>query len=139
MSRMGDLVVTVPQDIWPEWIAEGDPAGTEPATGVEWGFYVSHAPPDVRIGDRLYIVAWGRLRGYAPITRLAQTERGWAICREGGAIAVTLPHLPIAGFRGYRKRWWERSQERPFPDWKTAGVDRRARERIEHMALVEER
>jgi len=32
---MTDLVVTVPKDFWPDWIAEGDAVG-EPETGTEW-------------------------------------------------------------------------------------------------------
>jgi len=134
-----DLVVTVPKDLWADWIAEGDPADSaEPPTGIEWGFYVGWRQPDMRIGDRLYIVSWGKLRGYAPITRVMETERGWAIIREGGAVAVTIPE-PIVGFRGFRKRWWMRSHERPFPAWKTSGVDRRVQERIAQMALMEMR
>ena len=41
--------------------------------------------------------------------------------REGGAQAVTIDE-EIRGFQGVRKRWWPRELERPFPDWKTAGV-----------------
>ena len=29
---------------------------------------------------------------------------------------------PIRGFQGWRYRWWDRADERPFPDWQTAGV-----------------
>lgn len=115
---MSDLVVTVPKDFWPEWIAEGDAAG-EPASGEEWGFFLGGAKPDIGPGDRLYIVARGLLRGYSPVTRLIRHEGRWVICREGGAVAVTVPQ-PIPGFRGWRRRWWERSAEVPFPAWKTA-------------------
>jgi hypothetical protein len=117
---MSDLVVTVPKGIWLEWLSEGDAVG-EPETGEEWGFFLGGGRPPIAPGERLYIVAWGRLRGYAPVTRLAPTDRGWAICRRGGAVAVTIGQ-PIPGFRGFRKRWWERAAELPFPEWMTAGV-----------------
>ena len=35
-----------------------------------------------------------------------------------GTWACTIDE-PISGFRGLRKRWWDRSIERPFPDWRT--------------------
>ena len=113
---MSDVVVTVPKWFWPEWIAEGDAVG-EPESGEEWGFFLGGSRPDAGPGDRCYIVAHGKLRGFAPIVRVAQTERGWAICRRGGAVAVTLPE-PVPGFRGWRRRWWTRDVEVPFPDWR---------------------
>lgn len=118
-----DMVVTCPKDFYTRWIAEGDAAG-EPYTGEEWGWFMGgrHRPAIIP-GDRLYVVAWGQLRGYAPVTRLAQTDRGFAICRRGGAVAVTIEQ-PIKGFQGWRYRWWDLELERPFADWKTAGVDR---------------
>lgn len=116
---MSDLVVTVPKDFWQDWLAEGDLAGQQ-ETGEEWGFFVGNKPP-IEPGERLYIVAHGRLRGYAPVTRVAQARRGWAIGREGQAVAVTIPER-IPGFRGFRKRWWCREDERPFADWMTEGL-----------------
>lgn len=119
---MSDLVVTVPKDIWFEWIAEGDAVG-EPESGEEWAYWVSKAKPPAEPGDRLYIVAWGMLRGYAPITRVAQTPDGrWGICRKGGAVACTVKGRRWDGFRGYRYRWWEREQEGPFPEWRIEGI-----------------
>lgn len=115
---MSDLVVTVPKGLWLDWIDEGDAAG-EPESGEEWGFFVSTRPPIVA-GERLYIVAHGRLRGYSIVTRVAgprETGWGWAIGRKGGAVAVTIPE-PIVGFRGFRRRWWEHASEVPFPDWR---------------------
>lgn len=117
---MADLVVTVPKDLWPGWIAEGDAAG-QPESGTEWAFWIGGGRPPIEAGDRLYIVAHGRLRGYAHVTRVMKTERSWGICRCGGAVACTLD-VPILGFRGWRKVWWKREEELPFPDWKTAGV-----------------
>jgi hypothetical protein len=28
---------------------------------------------------------------------------------------------PIRGFQGWRYRWWEREDERPFPEWQVPG------------------
>jgi hypothetical protein len=115
---MPDLVGTCPKDFWEEWIAEGDSVG-EPYTGEEWGWYTSHSfAATIKPGDRFYVVAHGKLRGWAPVTRLEDNGRGgYCICRRGDAIACTLP-FPIPGFRGLRQRWWDRSIEIDFPDWK---------------------
>ncbi len=111
---MTDLVGTCPKSFWEEWIAEGDAAG-DPETGVEWGWFTNHSLIRcIGPGDRFYVVAHGKLRGYAPVTRVT---RG-AICRRGRAVAVTIDE-PIPGFRGLRKRWWPRELERPFPNWRT--------------------
>lgn len=120
---MADLVVTVPKHFWFEWIAEGDAAG-DPPTGTEWAFWLAKARPSIEPGERLYVVSWGRLRGYAPVTRIGQDPASlrWAICREGRAVDCTLQGRRIDGFRGARKRWWDRSEEIPFLSWKTAGI-----------------
>lgn len=119
---MSDLVVTVPKNLWRMWIDEGDLPGEPWSGGEEFSFYV-HGVPPIEPGDRLYVVAWGRLRGYAPVTRVCQTNDhgGHAICREGDAVALTILE-GIAGFRGYRRPWWKREAEIPFPDWRTVGV-----------------
>ena len=110
---MTDLVGTCPMGSWEEWIAEGDAAG-DPETGQEYEWWSGHS--FIRLiapGDRFYIVAHGKLRGWAPVTRV---EKG-CIVRAGGAVACTLPdHIP--GFRGLRKRWWPRGAEQSFPDWR---------------------
>lgn len=117
---MTDLVGTCPKDFWLEWIAEGDPAGA-PYSGEEWGWYTHHPKAAlIRPNDRFYVVAWGRLRGWAPVTRIERTGVGWIICRRGGAVACTIDE-PIPGFRGLRERWWQPGDEKPFPDWKTSG------------------
>jgi hypothetical protein len=147
---MADVVVTVPKPIWAAWILEGDAVG-EPATGCEWAFYLGGGCPPIEPSERLYVVAWGHLRGYAPVTRVLRTTRGWAICREGGAVACTLPgkadlerslksgSMPLGtparidGFRGWRMRRWPREAEVPFPGWMTVGVvDRRQIASLEH-------
>lgn len=137
---MVDLVVTCPKGFWFDWIAEGDPAGT-PESGQEWGWYMGGRQPPIGAGDRLYVVAWGRLRGWAPVTVLrgaVYTKFGktpaawleaeqvlfsdqWCICRRGGAEAITISEA-IPGFRGWRKRWWPREAEVPFLEWQTEGV-----------------
>jgi hypothetical protein len=115
---MADLVVTVPKWFWPDWIAEGDAAG-DPETGETWGFTVgARSRPPIEIGDRLYIVAHDRLRGWAPVVMVEPYGRTrYEIGRRGGAVACTIPER-IPGFRGWRRVWWDRGAELPFPDWR---------------------
>jgi hypothetical protein len=122
-----DLVGTCPKDFWREWIAEGDPAGV-PWSGEEWGWYTRHSlAAEIKQGERFYVVAWGRLRGWAPVTRVARDAGGgWIICREGHAVSCTLEE-PVPGFRGLEKRWWRYEDERPFDDWQDANVGKDAK------------
>jgi hypothetical protein len=116
---MVDLVGTCPKDFWCEWIAEGDAAG-DPATGEEWSWWTEHSLiTKIEPGDRFYVVAHGKLRGWAPVTRIHRPTMlgGGAICRAGGGVACTIPE-PIPGFRGLRVRWWKREDEVPFENWK---------------------
>ncbi len=122
-----DVVVTVPKGRWEAWLAEGDLPGDE-WSGEEWDFYLAGGLPRIEIGERVYVVAHGKLRGYAPLVRLVTyenvfSERRWSLLRRGGAVAVTLwceDHpCSIRGFPGWRYRWWDRTAERPFPDWRT--------------------
>lgn len=114
---MSDLVGTCPKDFWEEWIAEGDAAG-EVYTGEEWGWYTrARLTQQIKVGDRFYVVAHGKLRGWAPVTRVEWSEDSGVICRRGNAVACTVP-FDIPGFRGLRVRWWNRDQEVPFPDWR---------------------
>jgi hypothetical protein len=118
---MADLVGTCPKDFWEEWIAEGDAAG-DPETGEEWGWYTGHhLAASMKPGDRFYVVAHGKLRGWAPVTKVSRTpdRTQWIICRRGGAVACTIDE-PIPGFRGLRLRWWDRAIEKPFENWKVA-------------------
>jgi hypothetical protein len=123
---MTDVVVTVPKGLWAEWIGEGDLPGDAPS-GYESHFWIRQSDymPAIHPGERVYIVAHGRLRGYAPlrrtehICRLAPTRS--CFVRDGGAVAVTIPE-PIVGFRGWRYRWWDRSTEQPFEAWRTEAV-----------------
>jgi hypothetical protein len=115
---MPDLVGTCPKDFWEEWIAEGDAAG-DPATGEEWGWYTGdRKASSIKPGERFYVVAHGKLRGWAPVTRVERCPDGtFVICRHGGAVACTIAE-PITGFRGLRLRWWKREDEKPFDNWK---------------------
>ena len=112
-----DLVGTCPKDFWEEWIAEGDAAG-ESYTGEEWGWFTRSAVAQkARPGDRFYVVAHGKLRGWAPVTRVQWGNGSGVICRRGDAVACTIPQ-PVPGFRGLRVRWWDRSIEQPFNNWR---------------------
>jgi len=107
-----DLVGTCPKGFWAEWLAEGDCAG-DPWSGVYYDWVSGH--PFLRLiepDDRFYVVAHGKLRGWAPVVRID----GCCIIRGGGAVACTIAD-PIPGFRGLRKRWWPREREIPFQDW----------------------
>ena len=118
-----DVVVTVPKSFGLEqWVAEGDAAG-EPWSGQCWAYHL-RTVPKIEPSERVYVVYNGRLRGYAPLVKVEIIGSGFgklATCeliRGGGAVAVTIPE-PIIGFMGFRYRWWERSIEVPFPDWRT--------------------
>ena len=118
---MSDLVGTCPKDFWEEWIAEGDAAG-DPETGEEWNWETRHSlATHAHSGDRFYVVAHGKLRGYAIVTRVVSypDEHGGshAIMRKGNAVACTISE-PIPGFRGLRLRWWKREEEIPFLEWR---------------------
>lgn len=121
---MTDIVVTVPKGQWQDWIGEGDLPGEE-WSGYHSHFWLSAVPSDIRFDDRLYIVAHGRLRGYAPVKnweRHCSLRRERAcLVRSSGAVAVTIPES-VKGFQGWRRRWWDRADEIPFPDWATEGV-----------------
>lgn len=112
--------------------AAGAPAPLQPA---EWGCYMEYGfnlatrhRPKISPGERVYIVAHGLLRGYAPLhkiesapVRFGGRRDGFALVRRGGAVAVTIDQ-EIRGFQGWRYRWWEREFERPFPGYRTEGV-----------------
>lgn len=118
---MPDVVVTVPLSFGMDaWYCEGDPAGT-PWTGQLWDFTCGCNKPNIQKGDRVYVVYDYLLRGYAPLVDLVKVKnyRGgwsWSLVRGGGAVALTIPKK-IKGFRGWRYCWWDRSIERPFPEW----------------------
>lgn len=113
-----DIVVTVPKRRWREWVGEGDLPG-DPTSGYESHFTLAPTP-ELQPGERVYVVAHGRLRGYAPLVRVEKRCTLFpgrsCLVRRGGAVAVTIAG-PMGGFRGWRYRWWNRSEEVPFPNW----------------------
>jgi hypothetical protein len=122
---VSDVVVTVPKGMWEDWIAEGALPGWKWVEGA-FHFWIPQSPlPNIKPGERVYVVAHGKLRGYAPLVELEKNcmiRPGRAcLMREGGAVAVTIPEY-IRGFQGWRYRWWERDQETPFPGWRRVGV-----------------
>lgn len=116
---MTDVVVTVPKGIWADWIDEGD-LPEMPDEDMVSHFWLHRPLPKMERGDRVYIVAHGKLRGYAPLRGIEQRcslrPSVGCLMRAGGAVAVTIPES-IRGFQGWRYRWWERDTEVPFPDW----------------------
>lgn len=116
---MSDVVVTVPLSFGLDtWIDEGDAAG-ETWSGEEWDFYLGGTRPNIKRGERVYVVYNGAIRGYAPLVRIdTDPDERWrfSLVRHGGAVAVTIPQY-VQGFRGWRYRWWDTAVEVPFPDW----------------------
>jgi len=115
-----DIVVTLPESFGLDrWVAEGDAAG-DPWSGQFWAWYLGGRPPTKIIpAERVYVVYKGSLIGYASLVRIdIFNEKRYSLVRGGGAVAVTIDQK-IKGFRGFRYRWWDRSEEKPFPDWKS--------------------
>lgn len=136
---MSDIVVTIPKGRWEAWLAEGCLPGERCPKRVRY-FVRTAGRPRIKPGERVYIVAHGRLRGFAPLTDLTDHLYGWSslrdeedivdkwkdehregfhwyLVRRGGAVAVTIRD-EIPGFQGFRYRWWHRDEEHPFIDWR---------------------
>lgn len=107
----GDVVVTLPKSIgFDAWAAEGDMAGSE-ASGQEYEWTLGGRPPTkCTPGSRVYVAYNGEIIGYAPLIRIEPRERGYALIRGGGAVAVRVP-FKVPSFRGFRYRWWPREVE----------------------------
>src|SRR5262245_13300185 len=89
-EAMPDVVVTVPQSFGLDtWIAEGDLPG-QSWSGEEWHFYLGGPVPNIKPGERVYVVYKGKLRGYAPLVRIERNGRGYALVRHNDAVAVTI-------------------------------------------------
>ena len=132
----GDVVVTVPQNRWLQWLAEGDLPGDPPEESALWDFFVGERVPTFKPGARCYVIAWGMLRGYAPMVQ--SPRQGRAIVRGGEAVACTIDGK-IQGFQCYRMRWWDRAQEKPFHDWATAGLPAGLRRDVEQLLELRSR
>ena len=118
-----DVVVCVPKGLWKDWLEEGDLAGDDPVRHRSHFWIGKHMGlPNIQPGERVYIVAHGKLRGYAPLVGMEATcmlrESRACLMREGNAVAVTIGES-IVGFMGWRYVWWSREIEQPFPEWKT--------------------
>jgi len=120
-----DVVVTVPKSFGLKtWIEEGDLPGEE-WSGLEWHFYLFGLLPNIKPGERVYVVYNGKLRGYSELVRVELGEKykngmwSFALVRHNDAEAVTIDEY-IRGFRGWKYRWWRREDEKPFPEWQTA-------------------
>ncbi|MHB1950088.1 MAG: hypothetical protein ACYCQK_01285 [Acidiferrobacteraceae bacterium] len=125
---MPHIVVTVPKSFryggkrgLAAWIAEGCLPGEE--ADDLYIFNTAGPKPRIEPGERVYIVCERRLRGYAPLVEMRfrpfPRTLKWGdvqLIRGAGAVAVTIDD-PIDGFRGWRYRWWDDADERPFPDW----------------------
>ena len=115
-----DVTVTVPKILWEEWLAEGDLP--DETAQYQSHFWLGGPLPRIDPGERVYIVAHGKLRGYAPLVaverRCSLRPAVGCLLREGGAVAVTIDE-PIRGFQGFRYRFWDTALELPFPDWQT--------------------
>lgn len=136
-----DADIEVPADVWARWVAmalaamkaPGKRGGNkkrklsqqpmysrtgEPWSGQEWAFSCGCHKPEIKPGERVYVVCEGRLVGYAPLVRLenvpGKNAAGrWLLIRGGGAVACTIDR-PIVGFMGFRYRWWKREEEKPI-------------------------
>lgn len=117
---MSDVVVTVPKGLWDAWLAEGDLPGEEAQYASH--FWLAGPLPKIQPGERVYIVAHGKLRGYAPLVEIEKHCRlrpsVGCLLRHGDAVAVTIPEA-VRGFQGWRYRWWDLASETPFPEWMT--------------------
>ena len=118
---MTDVVVTVAKSLWRGWVEEGALPGIAWDGNSEYHFWIGQFPK-IEPGERVYVVAFNRLRGYSPLVRLSGDGSPpfyrRSMVRHADAVAVTIPE-PIRGFQGWRYRFWPREIEVPFPNWQT--------------------
>jgi hypothetical protein len=122
-----DVVVTVPKNFThpsatgkrglAAWLAEGDAPGSE-WSGTEWMFTTWGRVPNIKPGERVYVVCEGRLVGWATLIKLMMATDEFrnsqgpiGFVRGGGAVACTIDEK-IDGFRGWKYRWWNRGDEK---------------------------
>lgn len=112
-----DIIVTLPQSFGLKaWIDEGSDLPGNPWSGEEWHWYSGGVIPNIKSGERVYVVYKGKLRGYSPLVRIERYKNSYALVRHNDAVAVTIDQR-IPGFRGFRYRFWDYSDEKPFSDW----------------------
>lgn len=118
---MPDIVVTLPKRFGiKRWIEEGDDPDTK-WSGKYYEFGIGGVP-SIEVGERVYVVYDRLLIGYAPLVekRIEHTATGGHrtfLIRGGDARAVTIDEQ-VKSFRGYRYRWWNREDEKPFDNWR---------------------
>lgn len=109
-----DIVVTVPTKLWFSWLCEGDLPGDPPEEREEWAFYTSKPSRTSTLGQRVYVVAHGFLRGYGELV----ATKGRALIRSGPGVACTLfengKPKPMRGFQGWRYATWGRDEVREW-------------------------
>jgi hypothetical protein len=97
----GDVVVTVAKEQWEAWVAERD----EHVFGLGW------AHPDVWPDGRVYVIADGRVQGFAPLVRLDDPAPDARSLVCAGEVECLTIDQPVNGFEGWRYRWWPRAAE----------------------------
>ena len=96
---MADIVVCVPKGVWQDWLEEGNLPG-EPWDPDEDDYHwFSRGPvPHIDPGERVYVVAHGRLRGYAPLVRIDHRAQ-WATPPKRGMRGSLTPASPTLSKR----------------------------------------
>jgi hypothetical protein len=111
---MTDIVVTVPRDRWPHFVAGYGRSG-QPAS---WQFCQNQPP--LTVGDWLFMAAHGRIRCAIAISQIAR--RGPCLIAAGSLRAGITIEEKVAGFPGWRRAWFSMRAVIEFPDWRSKGV-----------------
>jgi hypothetical protein len=111
---MPDIVVTVPMARWEDWLDEGDLPGDEWDGVSEYHWFARGPKPQIAAGQRVYIVAHGKVRGYAPLVAIDSVVSGRKRDRFSVVRIVTQPD-------GHAKyvHWFPQ----PLPEWWWPGSD----------------
>jgi hypothetical protein len=129
-----DVVVTLSERQWESWVVEGRLPREESSSQESYFWFgdnlpryapIRYLPIRVPIGDvfpdadvRVYFVAHGKLRAYAPLYCIDEDNHRYAFVCRGEAVPVTIDQ-EIRGFGEWCYRWWKRADEKPFPEWRT--------------------
>lgn len=132
---MSDIVVTVAKTFTlpsapglkglAAWI-KGVLSTVEP---LSFDYFCEHtigcARPQIAAAERVYILCEGRIRGFCPLIGIREVPHAgkntFRLLLGAGGEAVTVP-WDVNGFGGWCYRWWDRSDELPFPDWRTVAL-----------------